>query len=325
MKRFCLICLMGLTLLMTGCATGPESSSGGEPYEEFITVGFSQVGAESDWRNANTKSMKEALSEENGFRLILDDAQQKQERQITAIRNFIQQEVDYIVLAPTKETGWDTVLAEARAAGIDVIVVDRMIEVQDGDLFTCWVGSDFRAEGNTAVEWMERYAGDRPLRIVHLQGSMGSSAQIGRTEALDEALKRHENWTLVTRESGEFTLAKGQELMEAVLEQGLEFDVVYSENDNMAYGVIDALEAAGRQPGKDVIILSFDASHRALEMMLEGKISLDVECNPLHGPRVRALIEQLEAGQSPAKLTFVEETFFEADTLDRETLDAREY
>lgn len=117
MKRFCLICLMGLTLLMTGCATGPESSSGGEPYEEFITVGFSQVGAESDWRNANTKSMKEALSEENGFRLILDDAQQKQERQITAIRNFIQQEVDYIVLAPTKETGWDTVLAEARARG----------------------------------------------------------------------------------------------------------------------------------------------------------------------------------------------------------------
>ncbi len=288
MKRIWLICLMGLALALTGCAGGPESPSGGEPYEEFITVGFSQVGAESDWRNANTKSMKEALSEENGFRLILDDAQQKQERQITAIRNFIQQEVDYIVLAPTKETGWDTVLAEARAAGIPVIVVDRMIEVQDGDLFTCWVGSDFRTEGDTAVQWMERYAGDRPLRIVHLQGSMGSSAQIGRTAALDDALKRHENWTLVTRESGEFTLAKGQELMEAVLEQGLAFDVVYSENDNMAYGVIDALEDAGRQPGKDVVILSFDASHRALEMMLEGKISLDVECNPLHGPRVRA-------------------------------------
>ncbi len=325
MKRIWLICLMGLALLLTGCADGTESPSAGEPYEEFITVGFSQVGAESDWRNANTKSMKEALSEESGFRLILDDAQQKQERQITAIRNFIQQEVDYIVLAPTKETGWDTVLAEARAAGIPVIVVDRMIEVEDGDLFTCWVGSDFRAEGDTAVQWMERYAGDRPLRIVHLQGSMGSSAQLGRTAALDEALKRHENWTLVTRESGEFTLAKGQELMEAVLEQDLAFDVVYSENDNMAYGVIDALEEAGRQPGKDVVILSFDASRRALEMMLEGKISLDVECNPLHGPRVRALIEQLEAGQAPAKLTFVEETFFEADTLDRQTLDAREY
>lgn len=326
MKRIYLTGLTALLLLaLTGCAGRRESPSADTAFVDYITVGFSQVGAESDWRNANTQSMQEALSEQNGYRLILDDAQQKQERQITAIRNFIQQEVDYIVLAPTCETGWDTVLAEARAAGIPVIVVDRMIEVEDGNLFTCWVGSDFHAEGETAVRWMEERWGNEPLRIVHLQGNLGSSAQIGRTKALDDGLAAHANWTLVSRESGEFTQAKGQELMEAVLEQGLTFDVVYSENDNMAYGVIDALKAAGIKPGRDVTILSFDASHRALEMMLAGEISLDVECNPLHGPRVRALIEQLEAGQAPAKLTFVEETSFEASTLTRAVIDGREY
>ena len=319
----CFLPVLLLCLLLTGCASRP-----GEPAqnaESLIVVGFSQVGAESDWRNANTLSMQQALSAENGFRLILDDAQQKQERQITAIRNFINLGVDYIVLAPTTEKGWDTVLSEAKAAGIPVIIVDRMIEVSDNSLFTCWIGSDFRREGDTAVAWMDRHLADRPLRIVHLQGNIGSSAQIGRTEGLDAGLAAHSGWELVFRGSGDFTQAKGQELMEALLAQGTAFDLIYSENDNMAYGAIDALKAAGLAPGRDVTLISFDASSHALRLILDGEISFDVECNPLHGPRVRAVIEQLEKGETPPKFTYVEETSFEAEGLKEETIAGRGY
>ena len=152
-----------------------------------ITVGFSQVGAESDWRTANTESMKSTFSEDNGYSLIFDDAQQKQENQITAIRNFIQQEVDYIVLAPVTETGWDTVLQEAKDAGIPVIIVDRMVNVSDDSLFTAWVGSDFLAEGNKAAEWLNAFAtakgiNAKDIHIADIQGTIGASAQIGRSK-----------------------------------------------------------------------------------------------------------------------------------------------
>lgn len=320
--RLALVCALML-LVLSACT--PAAPIADEPYEDMIVVGFSQVGAESDWRNANTRSMQQALSEENGYRLIIDDAQQKQERQITAIRNFIHQGVDYIVLAPTTETGWDTVLAEAKAAGVPVIIVDRMIEVEDDSLFTCWIGSDFRKEGNAAVAWLDEHFGDAPLRIVHLQGNIGSSAQIGRTEGLDAGLANHPHWELVYRDTGDFTQAKGQELVEALLAQGTGFDVIFSENDNMAYGAIDALKNAGLTPGKDVTIISFDANRAALEMVMAGEISYDVECNPLHGPRVQAIIEKLEAGGKPPKLTYVEESAFDAETITQEVMDQRGY
>lgn len=324
MKKYALIpLLLALALLLTACAAAPSASSAPDR-RDLIVVGFSQVGAESDWRNGNTKSMQQALSPENGYRLILDDAQQKQEKQITAIRNFINQGVDYIVLAPTTERGWDTVLMEAKAAGIPVIIVDRMIEIADTSLFTCWIGSDFRKEGDIAVSWMETHLPDAPA-IVHLQGNIGSSAQIGRTEGLDSGLKNHPDWQLVFRSSGDFIQAKGQELIEALLKEGAAFNVIYSENDNMAYGAIDALKAAGLIPGKDVTLIAFDASSTALRLILSGEISLDVECNPMHGPRVQAIIEQLHRGETPPKFTYVEETFFDADTLTEEIIAARGY
>lgn len=314
-----LICALALC----GCASRDTQVNGGA--EDLIVVGFSQVGAESDWRNANTRSMLAALSAENGYRLILDDAQQKLERQITAVRNFINQGVDYIVLAPTTERGWETVLTEAKAAGIPVIIMDRMIEISDPDLFTCWIGSDFRREGDTAVEWMEEHYGDKQVNIVHLQGNIGSSAQIGRTDGLDAGLAANPNWNLVFRASGDFTQAKGQELVEAVLESGSEFNVIYSENDNMAYGAIDALNNAGLKPGEDVEIISFDSNNAALHMILSGEISLDVECNPLHGPRVCAIIEMLEKGEMPPKHTYVEETFFDISNLTEDIIAGRGY
>ena len=330
MKTRLTLLLLMLLLLLCSCTAQPAADPA---YQAPIVVGFSQVGAESDWRNANTSSMRLALSQENGFRLIIDDAQQKKERQITALRNFIHQGVDYIVLAPTTEEGWDTVLAEARAAGIPVIIIDRMIYGKGGSfvdaegeaLFTCWIGSDFRGQGDKAVRWMESRFGTEPLRIVHLQGNYGSSAQIGRTASLDAGLAANPHWTLVARDSGDFNQAKGQEIIESLLKEGVAFDVIFAENDNMAYGAIDALKAAGLTPGVDVHIVSFDANRKALEMVLTGEISFNVECNPLHGPRVLEVILQLERGETPPRYTYVEEGAFDATGLTPEIIESRGY
>ena len=311
-------------LLFSAACTVQKTNDEPDKGTKQIVVGFSQVGSESDWRNGNTISMQEALSAENGYRLIFEDAQQKQEKQITAIRNFINQGVDYIVLAPTTEQGWDTVLAEAKTAGIPVIIVDRQIEVSDPDLFTCWVGSDFLSEGETAVRWMDHQLPES-LRIVHLQGNIGSSAQIGRTQGLENGLRDHPGWELVFRAPGDFVQAKGQELIQSLLAEKTDFNVIFSENDNMAYGAIEALKEKGIRPGQDITIISFDASRDALRLIMDGEINLDVECNPKHGPRVRALIEQIERGETPRKYTYVAETFFDASSVTEEIIAQRGY
>lgn len=293
--------------------------------DDTITVGFSQVGAESDWRTANTESMKSTFSEDNGYELIFDDAQQKQENQITAIRNFIQQDVDYIVLAPVTETGWDTVLKEAKDADIPVIIVDRMIDVSDDSLYTAWVGSNFKMEGQKACEWLNAYAeakGMKEVNIAHIQGTIGASAQIGRTEGLEEAAKEY-GWNIVAQQTGEFTQAKGQEVMESMLKQYDNINVVYCENDNEAFGAIDAIEAAGKTVGSDIangeiMVMSFDTTNAGLTDTLAGKIACDVECNPLHGPRAEELIKALEAGEEVEKLNYVDEEIFATDdTVDK--------
>ncbi|MBP7347274.1 MAG: ABC transporter substrate-binding protein [Butyrivibrio sp.] len=287
-----------------------------------ITVGFSQVGAESDWRTANTESMKSTFSEANGYSLIFDDAQQKQENQITAIRNFIQQEVDYIVLAPVTETGWDTVLQEAKDAGIPVIIVDRMVNVSDDSLFTAWVGSDFLAEGNKAAEWLNAFAtakgiNAKDIHIADIQGTIGASAQIGRSKGLEDAVKKY-GWDLVAQQTGEFTQAKGQEVMESLLKQYDNINVVYCENDNEAFGAIDALTAAGKTVGSDiakgqVMVMSFDSTNAGLTDVLAGKITLDTECNPLHGPRVEEIIKKLQNKETVDHLMYVDEAMFAVD------------
>ncbi len=315
-------------------AADDSVSDDGAANEGLITVGFSQVGAESDWRTANSTSMKETFSEENGYDLIFDDAQQKQENQLAAIRNFIQQEVDYIVLAPVTETGWDTVLQEAKDAGIPVIIVDRMVDVSDDSLYTAWVGSDFELEGRKAAAWLEAYLeaagrGDEDINIVDIQGTIGASAQIGRTAGLEAAVEANDKWTLLAAESGEFTQAKGQEVMESMLKQyGDDIDVVYCENDNEAFGAIDAIEAAGYTvgPDGDILVMSFDSTNAGLTDVLNGKIICNTECNPLHGPRVKEIIDKLEAGETPEKQQYVEEEIFAGvDLVPTVTVDGTDY
>ena len=295
--------------------------------DDTITVGFSQVGAESDWRTANTESMKSTFSEENGYNLIFDDAQQKQENQLTAIRNFIQQEVDYILLAPVTETGWDTVLQEAKDADIPVIIVDRMVDVSDDSLYTTWIGTDALCEGRKAAEWLNAYTtakgiDAKDVNIVDIQGTIGSTAQIGRSKGLEEGVDKY-GWDLVAQQTGEFTQAKGQEVMESMLKQYDNINVVYCENDNEAFGAIDAIEAAGKTVGSDIangeiMVISFDTTHAGLQDVLDGKIECDVECNPLHGPRAEELIKKLEAGEDVDKQNYVDEEIFATDdTVDK--------
>ena len=318
MKKKIVSALLTATMV---CGMSVVPAVGVAAADDTITVGFSQVGAESDWRTANTESMKSTFSEENGYNLIFDDAQQKQENQLTAIRNFIQQEVDYIVLAPVTETGWDTVLKEAKDAGIPVIIVDRMVDVSDDSLYTAWVGSNFKLEGQKAMAWLDAYLeakgrGDEDINLVDIQGTIGASAQIGRTEGFDEAVEAHDNWNTIAQQSGEFTQAKGQEVMESILKQsGDDIDVVYCENDNEAFGAIDAITAAGKKVGTgkdDILVMSFDSTKTGLTDVKDGKIILDTECNPLHGPRVEEIIKSLEAGKEPDKKQYVDEEVFAA-------------
>ena len=321
MKKKIVSALLTATMV---CGMSVVPAVGVAAADDTITVGFSQVGAESDWRTANTESMKSTFSEENGYELIFDDAQQKQENQLTAIRNFIQQEVDYIVLAPVTETGWDTVLQEAKDADIPVIIVDRMVDVSDDSLYTTWIGTDSLLEGRKAAEWLNAYTtakgiDAKDVNIVDIQGTIGSTAQIGRSKGLEEGVDNY-GWNLLAQQSGEFTQAKGQEVMESMLKQYDNINVVYCENDNEAFGAIDAIEAAGKTvgPDGDILVMSFDTTNAGLTDTLSGKIICDTECNPLHGPRAEELIKALEAGEEVEKLNYVvEEIFATDDTVDK--------
>ena len=289
----------------------------------LITVGFSQLGAESDWRSANTVSMQTTFVPEEGYSLIYKNGQQKQVNQITAIRTFIQQEVDYIVLAPVTESGWDSVLSEARDAGIPVILVDRRVDVTDKSLYSCWVGSDFELEGKKMAAWIDSYTtsiGMDPseVHIVNIQGTIGSTAQIGRSRGLANAAREH-GWDLMAEVTGDFTETKGREVMAALLDRFDNINIVYCENDNEAIGAIDAIEAAGKKVGSDIrngeiMIVSFDGVNKeALDYAKEGKISCIAECNPLHGPRVKALIDALVKGETPDKFNYVDEKLYSSD------------
>ncbi|NLG88354.1 MAG: ABC transporter substrate-binding protein [Clostridiaceae bacterium] len=321
-----------IIMLFLGGCTKEEQSVSGTPEDNLIVVGFSQVGAESEWRVANTESMKSALSEENGYMLIFDNARQEQENQIRAIRMFIQQGVDYIVFSPNVETGWNSILLEAKEADIPVIVIDRYIEQQDRDLFTAFIGADFYKEGEIAANWLadflkKRGRSEEPIRIVHIQGTIGSSAQIGRTAALEEAVRRHPNWEIVAQECGDFTRAKSYEVMSSILKQTKDIDVVYCENDGEALGAIDAMEEAGLQcdPYSGVIVISFDATRLGLEYTLARKIALNVECNPLQGPYVDETIKKLERGEPIERIRYIDETYFDFTSITREIIDSRKY
>ena len=278
-----------------------------------LVIGFSQVGAESEWRTANTRSIKETAAKE-GITLRFADAQQRQENQVKAIRSFIAQRVDLIAFSPVVESGWETVLREAKAAKIPVILTDRAVKVSDPTLFATFIGSDFVEEGRKAGRWLLERAKKTPTRtfnIVELQGTVGSAPAIDRKTGFEEVIKANPKLKITRSQTGDFTRTKGKEVMEAFLKaQGKNIDVLYAHNDDMAIGAIQAIEEAGLKPGVDIIVISVDGVKGAFQAMAAGKLNVTVECNPLLGPQLMAAARDVVAGKPvPKRITVVEGVF----------------
>ena len=286
--------------------------------DKKITLGFAQVGAESEWRTANTVSIKEA-AKAAGINLKFSDAQQKQENQIKAIRSYIAQKVNVIAFAPVVTTGWDTVLKEAKAAKIPVILTDRNIETKDPSLYVTMIGSDFAEEGQKAAQWLlDNYKKPGDVNIVELQGTVGSAPAIDRKKGFEEVIKSDPRFKITRSQTGDFTRAKGKEVMEAFLKTDKNIQVLYAHNDDMAIGAIQAIEAAGLKPGQDIIIISVDAVKGAFEAMMAGKLNVTVECNPQLGPQLMTVVKEVLAGKEQPKWVKTKEGVFPMETAAKE-------
>ena len=285
-----------------------------------IVLGFAQVGAESEWRTANTESIKSS-AKEAGIDLKFSDAQQKQENQIKAIRSYIAQKVDVIAFSPVVETGWETVLVEAKNAKIPVVLTDRAISSKDETLYVTFIGSDFTEEGRKAGRWLvEKEKGNPgPVNIVELQGTVGSAPAIDRKKGFEEIIKSDPKFKIIRSQTGDFTRAKGKEVMEAFLKaEGKKINVLYAHNNDMAIGAIQAIEEAGMKPGKDIIIISVDGVKGAFEAMMAGKLNVSVECSPLLGPQLMSVVKDIKAGKSVPKRIVTQESIFPMEVAAKE-------
>lgn len=306
-------------------ATEAPATNGTKTEAKDITLGFSQVGAESGWRSANTKSIQDS-AKDAGITLKFSDAQQKQENQIKALRSFIQQKVDVIAFSPVVESGWDTVLKEAKDAGIPVVLTDRAVDSKDTSLYITFLGSDFVEEGRKAGQWLSDQYKDatEDVNIVELQGTTGSAPANDRMSGFAEVIKGNPHLKVIASQTGDFTRAKGKEVMQAFLKANKDIDVLYAHNDDMALGAIQAIEAAGMKPGEDIKIISVDAVKDGMQAASEGKINYIVECNPLLGPQLMQVVQDVVDGKSVEARIVTEETTFTSEQA-KEALPSRQY
>lgn len=287
-----------------------------------IVVGFSQIGAESAWRTANTESII-AEAKKRGIELKFSDAQQRQENQIKAIRSFIAQKVDVIGFSPVVESGWEPILREAKRARIPVILSDRAVAVKDHSLWVTFMGSDFVEEGRRAARFL--ISKGHKGNILELEGTVGSAPAIDRKKGFDEIIAKHSEFKIIKSQSANFTRSEGRQVMEAALKTyGKNIDILFAHNDDMAIGAIQAIEEYGLKPGKDVIIVSIDAVRSAFEAMIEGKLNCTVECNPLLGPQFFDAVEALLAGKSLPKRIVTRESVFPMEVA-KDVLPTRKY
>lgn len=331
MKKLISIVAAGVLLLgLAGCASGGDGggeapAAGGEskPVDELV-VGFAQVGAESGWRTANTKDVQAAF-EDAGIELKFSDAQQKQENQIKAIRSYIQQSVDYIAFSPVVETGWDAVLNEAKAAGIPVVLTDRAVDSEDESLYVSFLGSDFVLEGEKAGDWaVEEFADADEVKIVQLEGTTGAAPAIDRAEGFAGVIGEDDKFEIVASQTGDFTRAGGLQVMEALLKSNPDIDLVYAHNDDMGLGAIEAIEAAGLEPGVDIKIITVDAVKDGMQALADGKINFIVECSPLLGGQLVDIITTLnDGGEVEPRIVTEETTFTQEQAV--EALPERQY
>jgi simple sugar transport system substrate-binding protein len=312
-RRSVLLLAAATVAFAFGCekkAADPTPASG-EGATKKLRLAFSQIGAESDWRKANTESIK-AEAAARGFDLVFSDAQQKQENQIKALRSFIAQGVDVIAFSPVVETGWEPVLKEIKAAGIPVVLTDRAVEVSTDDLYVTFIGADFVEEGRRAAAWLAGATGGKAV-VVELQGTPGSAPAIDRKRGFEEGIKAHPEIKVIKSQSGEFTRAKGREVMESFLKspEGKQITALYAHNDDMALGAIQAIEEAGLKPGVDIKIVSIDAVKAAFEAMVAGKLNCTVECSPLLGPQLCDAVEAIAAKKPVEKRIVTNAAVFE--------------
>jgi simple sugar transport system substrate-binding protein len=322
LPRFTLVLLTTLTLTACDRDSGNKTTGGADGKK--LTVGFSQIGAESAWRTAETKSIQDEAAK-RGVNLKFSDAQQKQENQIKAVSSFISQKVDAIILAPVVETGWEPVLKDAKRANIPVILVDRGVTVSDDSLYATLIASDFVEEGRMAGEWLAKKLNNKG-NIVELQGTVGAAPAIDRKKGFEEVIKKHPDLKIIKSQSGDFTRAGGKQVMEAFLKspEGKSINAVYAHNDDMALGAIQAIEEAGRKPGTDVIVVSIDGVKGAFEAMVAGKLNCTVECNPLLGPAAFDAVEKAVKGEQLPKKTIVKDQVFDQSTA-KDVIATRKY
>ena len=302
-----------LTLGVAACGgSSGSTAAGGGGGSEPLTLGFAQVGAESGWRTANTKSIQDSAAAA-GVNLKFSDGQQKQENQIKAIRSYIQQKVDVIAFSPVVTTGWDTVLQEAKRANIPVILTDRAVDTPDQTLYKTFLGSDFVAEGKKAGDWLvaQEKTASGPVNIVQLEGTTGSAPAIDRTKGFAAAIAANPNLKVVASQTGDFTRSGGKQVMEAFLKSQPKIDVLYAQNDDMGLGAIEAIQAAGKVPGKDIKIITVDAVKDGMQALADGKINFIVECSPLLGPQLMDLAKKVKNGETVPTRVLTEETTFD--------------
>ena len=327
LKKFSVAVAGGLLLASTlaACGGNDEAGSTGGGGDKKITLGFSQVGAESGWRTANTKSIQESAASA-GIDLKFSDAQGKQENQIKAIRSFITQRVDVIAFSPVVESGWDTVLKEAKDAGIPVILTDRSVDSKDTSLYKTFIGSDFVEEGKKAGQWLvKEYEGKtEPVNIVELQGSPGAAPAIDRKDGFAEVIKADPKFKVIASQTGKFERTGGKQVMETFLQSQKDIDVLYAHNDDMGLGAIEAIEAAGKKPGKDIKIITVDAVKDGMTALSENKINFIVECSPLLGPQLMDLVKKVNNDEQIPTRVLTEETTFTPEQA-KEALPTRQY
>ncbi|WP_433714605.1 ABC transporter substrate-binding protein [Nocardia sp. CA-084685] len=303
--------LITASALVITAATAVGCGSSGS---DQTVLGFSQVGAESGWRTANTKSIQDAAAVA-GIQLKFADAQQKQENQIKAIRTFIQQRVDVIAFSPVVASGWDTVLKEAKDAKIPVILTDRAVDSADTSLYVTFLGSDFVEEGRRAANWLVDATKNSTdtVNIAELQGTTGSAPATDRKKGFQEVIGADPKFKIIASQTAEFTRAKGKEVMQAFLAAHRDINVLYAHNDDMALGAIQAIEEAGLKPGKDIKIISIDGTRDAFQAMADGKINVVVECNPLLGPKLMDITKDVVAGRPTPKRIVTDEGVYTQD------------
>jgi ABC-type sugar transport system substrate-binding protein len=309
-KTRVLVCLLA-ALSLAGCTQDGNVKVRPAPTGQ-ITVGFSQIGESSRWRAANTKSIKNSLGIEN-VRLIFAVAGLSRDKQVADIQGFIRDRVDVIAFSPVVETGYDDVLRQAKAAGIPVILTDRAITTSDPALYLSSIGSNFTAEGSSAAVWVKGAfrSAQKPVNIVELEGTAGSAPAVQRKAGFLEGLGGDARFRIVASANGNFSRAEGEAAMKAVLKSHHDIDVVFAQNDDMGIGALAAIRAAGKQPGKDIKVVTIDAIHDGLVALSQGKINYVVECNPLIGPQLMGLIKDVYLGiPVPRRVDTIETVFF---------------